>query len=104
MSYKLNVDYLQTQKELDSELTVSLIEYTGVLPLQLYHVYNPYHDSWGIPKHVREFVYAKHGSKWIEHGRYESFKLPGESFEDCENRLIQELLDNTRLPIFIKQD
>ena len=103
MSYKLNVEYLQTQKELDSELTISLIEYTGVLPLQLCHVYNPYHDSWGIPKHVREFIYSKHGDNWAEHGRLESFKLPGESFEDCEDRLIQELLDSMGLLIFVKK-
>lgn len=102
MSYKLNVEYLQTQKEIDSELTTALAEYDGVLPLLLYHVYNPYHDSLGMPNHVREFIHKIHGDKWVEHGRYEAFKLPGESWVDCEDRLSKVLLDEINLPILIE--
>lgn len=101
--YRLNVEYLETQKSMDSELTTALAEYEGVLPLQLYHVYNPHRDSWGMPKHVREFIHEIHGDKWLEHGRLGAFILPGESWDECEDRLSKMLLDEINLPILIEE-
>lgn len=103
MSYKLNVEYLKTQKTMDSELIKALSEYKGVLPFQLYHAFNPSLDVWGVPQYIRDYLYEIHGDNWVEHGRYEAFKLPGESFEDCEDRLTKQLLDEIKLPILLKR-
>ena len=53
-----------------------------------------------IPVELKQAIMAKHGNNFIEHRRFESFNKPNESFEDCDKRLIKELVDKTGLPIY----
>lgn len=102
MSYKLNSDYIK--KEIinpNGELFHSLLYYDGVLPMALYQVFNIHMNPLELPRYICSQMNAKHGERWLEHGRLESYKLPGETFTECENRLIKEMLDNIELPIFI---
>lgn len=105
--FKLNFEYIQKEAELinnnsNSELVDVLLTYEGVLPTELYDVFNPSVSLFGFPMGLCVEIQKKHGDNWIEHRRFESFNLPGETFEGCNNRLIEQLLE-TGLPIYIKK-
>lgn len=99
MKYILNVDFI---KNADSEVFDKILNYDGVLPNDLYEVFNPNINFLGldIPVEIKQAIMAKHETNFIEHRRFEAFKKSNESFEDCDKRLIQELVDKTDLPIF----
>lgn len=100
---KLNIEFLQKEAETpSSELWDKLIEYDGVLPNDLYEVFNPNFNflELDIPIAVKYVIMDKHESNFIDHRRFEAFKKPNESFEDCDARLIQELIDYLGLPLF----
>lgn len=99
--YEFNTDYFKENlSNQDSELVKALLDYDGVLPCQLSYPLNIYINPLNLPRDVLYKIREKHDQKLIEHSRYEAFKLPGESFGECDDRLIKELLDVTGLPIF----
>ena len=99
MENSLNIDFI---KNADSEVFDKILNYDGVLPNDLYEVFNPNINFLGlnIPVELKQAIMAKHGNNFIEHRRFESFNKPNESFEDCDKRLIKELVDKTGLPIY----
>lgn len=102
--YEFNIDYFKENlSDSDSELVQALINYDGVLPIELDYPLNINISPLNLPHDVLYKIREKQGEKLIEHGRYELFKLPGESFGECDDRLIQELLDSVGLPIFVKK-
>lgn len=103
MKYSLNIDYIKKEvKNANFELFNTIINYEGILPNALYDVFNPNINflELNIPVEIKQAIMAKHEVNFIEHRRFEAFKKPNESFEDCDKRLIQELVDKTGLPIF----
>lgn len=107
LMYELDLEYIEKQiNELSStdkgEFITTLLNYDGVLPIELEQLFNPYINPLHIPQAVIIEVRAKHEDKWVEHGRYESFVLPGETFEDCNQRLIQRFVNKTGSPCFVK--
>lgn len=100
---KVNIDYLRAEVgNPTSELWDKLLKYDGVLPNDLFEFFNPNINflDLNIPLYVKQAIMRKHEENWVNHRRYELFNKPGESFSDCDNRLIQELVDKTGLPIF----
>ena len=100
---KLNIEYLRTEAENPySELWDKLIEYKGVLPNDLYEVFNPNLNflDLNIPIAIKQEIMNTHESNFIEHRRFEAFNNPNESFEGCDARLIQDLIDYLDLPLF----
>ena len=101
--YKLNIDYFkENMNDRDSDLVKALLDYDGVLPIALDYPLNININPLNLPSDVLYQVRDKHDVKLIENGRYEAFKLPGESFSECNARLTKELLEATGLPIFIE--
>ena len=99
MKYSLNVVFI---KNADYDFFDKILNYDGVLPNDLYEVFNPNINFLGldISVEVKQAIMAKHENNFIEHRRFESFKKPEESFEDCDKRLIKELVTKTGLPIY----
>ena len=106
--YILNENYIKKEMENlksngDSEFINAILNYPKPLPLifdRLFHLSLPNH--WGIPVSICKKVQHKHSENLILHGRYEAFNKDNESFSECDDRLIQQLLDKTGLPIYIK--
>ncbi len=104
MSYKVNSEYLKRELvNQNSTLFQALLNYDGVLPMALYQLFNIDINPLQLPRYLCSQMNDKHGEKWIEHGRLEYYKLPGETFTECEDRLTKKLLDDTGLPIFIER-
>lgn len=106
--FELNFEYIQKEAELinnnsNSKLIDTILTYDGVLPDELYDVFNPSVSPLGFPVGLCMQMQKEHGNNWIEHRRFESFNRPGETFEECNSRLIELLMDKTGLPIYIKK-
>lgn len=106
--YKLNIEYIGEQaKELnrtgECDL-IQLLEYNAPLPSELAMVFNPNWDSlgFGFPVGFKQMFMRKHEENFIEHIRFEAFKRKNESFTDCNNRLISDLLETTGLPLYLE--
>ena len=105
--YNLNFDWIRSEAKKvndgeESSFVVAILNYDGICPNELYEVFNPNISPAGFPRELCREIQAKHGENWILHRRYEYFNTKGESFEDCNNRLIEELLQKTNLPIYLK--
>lgn len=89
--YNLNIEYIE--KNL-FEVIHALKEYDGTIPFQLDITYGELSDLGHALFFYKKDVMIAH--------KYEYWALPGESLDDCNNRLIKQLLDATGLPIYIK--
>ena len=97
----LNFKYiLKEAAKKDSELVNFILNYDGVLPICLYYTFNENVNPADFPLSTCKEIQAKHGENWKLHQKFNKFAKKGESFEDCDNRLIKELLQSTKLPIF----
>lgn len=109
--YKLNVEWIKNEaKKLESVYDIEtnefinfILEYRHPLPIELYWVFNQYHNLAGMPRAVCQKVQKIHGANWVQHERVHAFNKPGETFQDCNNRLVEDLMDKTELPIYIKK-
>ena len=108
--YKLNFEYIMKEATnindeidvRDSEFIQAIMDYDLPLPIGLYYTFNQINPC-KFPRRVCQDIQKKHGNNWRLHERHEFFNNPGETFEDCDNRLIKQLLDKIELPIYIKE-
>lgn len=99
---ELNWEYIESERKnieenSKSELVDAILDYDNPLPDYLYDIFN--YSSF-MPSSVCGVIMKKHETNWVLHRRYEHFKKEGETFKECDNRLIKEFLNKTGLPIF----
>lgn len=97
--------YLQSEieklkEEENSEFFNFILKYDKPLPVVFNEIFIRCPKKLEIPAYMVKKCLDKHEENLVLHSRYEHFKKEGESFVECDNKLIKELMEDSKLPIF----